>query len=183
MRWLVAVVGTLCAMSPLARGQIGLPSAIRCYATTKRKQQSCRKIPSTNESTAAEKIHRYEVWPGLRYSPLFIQLAAEKPDDEVAYRCCQWVIRGGATRTGGSSRPSKRLGNPRGLSHAPAGASLDVPRGGRSSRTGTGTVSARFAKTRRLTRASNGAMPIAALAELLAQNYEWIELAQPYATR
>jgi peroxiredoxin len=51
-----------------------------------------RKIPSTNDSTSAEKIHRYEVWPGLRYLPRFLELAEAKPDDEAAYRCCQWLI-------------------------------------------------------------------------------------------
>src|ERR1700733_10971664 len=92
MRWLVAVVGTLCAMSPLA---LGADRAAQCDTLVRdyeAEAKEFRKIPSTNESTAAEKIHRYEVWPGLRYIPRFIALAEEKPDDEAAYRSCQWII-------------------------------------------------------------------------------------------
>ncbi|HEV3299644.1 MAG TPA: hypothetical protein VG055_08375, partial [Planctomycetaceae bacterium] len=92
MRWLVAVLGAIWAVSPLALGADRAAQFEKLLREYEAEAKEFRKIPSTSESTAAEKIHRYEVWPGLRYIPRFIELAEEKPDDEVAYRCCQWVI-------------------------------------------------------------------------------------------
>jgi hypothetical protein len=92
MRWLVFVLGAIWAASPLVMAgnrAVQFDQLVRDYEA---EAKEFRKIRSTNESTAAEKIHRYEVWPGLRYIPRFIALAEEKPDDEVAYRSCQWII-------------------------------------------------------------------------------------------
>jgi peroxiredoxin len=183
MRWLVAVGGTLCATSPMA---LGADRAAQCDTLLRdyeAEAKEFRKIPSTNESTAAEKIHRYEVWPGLRYIPLFIQLAAEKPDDEVAYRCCQWVI---ARRSNEDRRifaAEQKAWEILGAFHTHR---PELPLMCLEAVDRRGPAQERFLrgllKRADLPRQQRG-YAIAALAELLAQNYEWIELAQPYATR
>ena len=64
-----------------------------------------RKIPSTNNSTTAEKIHRHEVWPGLQYIPRFVALAEARPDDEVAFRACLWCV----ARLRGTANQDRRI--------------------------------------------------------------------------
>jgi hypothetical protein len=48
--------------------------------------------PLPKTPTTAELIRRNEAWPGWRYIPRFVELAEDKPDDEAAFRCCQWII-------------------------------------------------------------------------------------------
>ncbi|WP_425398792.1 redoxin domain-containing protein [Aeoliella sp.] len=37
-------------------------------------------------------IEAYEQWPAWSFLPRFLRLASEKPDDDAAYECCQWVL-------------------------------------------------------------------------------------------
>ena len=55
--------------------------------------------------TTADKIRAYETWAGWRYIPRFVELAEAKPDDEAAFRCCQWII----DRTGNAGNLDKRI--------------------------------------------------------------------------
>jgi thiol-disulfide isomerase/thioredoxin len=48
--------------------------------------------PFPSEMTTEEKVRRYEAWPGWEYLPRFLKLIEEKPDDEVAYLGCRWVL-------------------------------------------------------------------------------------------
>jgi peroxiredoxin len=48
-----------------------------------------RKLRST---TSAEAIKRYDAWPAWQFIPRFLALAEAKPDDETAFRCCQWIL-------------------------------------------------------------------------------------------
>jgi peroxiredoxin len=182
MRWLVVVLGTTCAISGLALGADREVHLDNLLAEYEGEAKDFRKIPSTNESTAAEKIHRYEVWPGLRYIPRFIKLAEEKPDDEVACFCCRWVI---ARRSNEDRRlfaAEQRAWDILGAFHA-HGRELPwmcleavIRRGPAQERFLRGVL-----KRTDLSRAERG-FATAALAELLAQNYEWIELAKTYPT-
>jgi hypothetical protein len=49
-------------------------------------------VPVPGETTAAHKIERYESWPGWKYIPKFLALAEAQPDDEAAFRSCQWIF-------------------------------------------------------------------------------------------
>jgi len=48
--------------------------------------------PSPTEPTPADNIRRYEEWPGWKYILRFQALAEARPDDETAFRCCEWII-------------------------------------------------------------------------------------------
>jgi thiol-disulfide isomerase/thioredoxin len=54
------------------------------------KQFFSAKLPEN--PTNAETIRRYEDWPGWSYIPRFVELAKANSDDEAAFRCCQWLI-------------------------------------------------------------------------------------------
>jgi thiol-disulfide isomerase/thioredoxin len=56
------------------------------------KSQEFFKASLPAEMTTAEKIRRYEAWPGWDYLPRFVKLAEETPDDEAAYRSCRWIL-------------------------------------------------------------------------------------------
>jgi thiol-disulfide isomerase/thioredoxin len=48
--------------------------------------------PWPKEMNVAEQISAYEAWPGWEFIPRFLKLAEAQPDDEAAYRSCQWII-------------------------------------------------------------------------------------------
>jgi peroxiredoxin len=60
-------------------------------------------LPS--EMTTAEKIRRYEAWPGWAYLPRFLKMIEEKPDDEAAYSGCRWIL----DRTSNVGNEDKRI--------------------------------------------------------------------------
>lgn len=45
-----------------------------------------------DKPTAEETIRRYNEFPGWDYLPRFLKLAEAQPDDEAAYRCCEWIF-------------------------------------------------------------------------------------------
>lgn len=49
-------------------------------------------VPVPDQMTDAEQIRRYEAFPAWHYLPRFLELAEAQPDDEAAFRCCQWII-------------------------------------------------------------------------------------------
>jgi peroxiredoxin len=183
MPWLLAVLATFWAASHVALGadrSAQFDQLVREYEV---EAKEFRKIPSTNESTTAEKIHRYEVWPGLRYIPRFIALAEEQPDGEVAYRSCQWII---ARRSNEDRRifaAEQKAWDMLGAYHTqraelPAMCLQAVER--------RGPAQERFLrgvlKRTNLSREERG-YATAAFAELLAQNYEWIVLGHTFPAR
>jgi peroxiredoxin len=48
--------------------------------------------PIPEESAIAERITRFEAWPAWKYIPKFLAIAEAKPDDEAAFRSCQWIF-------------------------------------------------------------------------------------------
>jgi peroxiredoxin len=143
-----------------------------------------RKIPSTNSSTTAEKIHRYEVWPGLQYIPRFVALAEARPDDEVAFRACLWcvaLIRGTANQDRRIFPDDQRVWEILAAHHArrPELASLCLSVVDRW----WGPAQERFLRgvlgRQDLSREQRG-IATAALGEFLAHEYELIETFKPF---
>ena len=42
--------------------------------------------------TAEETIRRYDEFPAWEYLPRFLKLAEAQPEDDAAYRCCEWIL-------------------------------------------------------------------------------------------
>jgi peroxiredoxin len=107
MRVVLSALGLFLAAVPAALGagaqrEAEFERLSRDYAAV---AKEFLKIPSTNSSTTEEKVHRYEVWPGLEYIPRFVALAEARPDDDVAFRACLWCL----PRLRGSGNQDRRL--------------------------------------------------------------------------
>ena len=92
MKVVISALGLFLAAVPVALGGEREAEFERLAREYDAAAKEFRKIPSTNSSTTEEKIHRYEVWPGLQYIPRFVALAEARPDDDVAFRACLWCL-------------------------------------------------------------------------------------------
>jgi hypothetical protein len=92
MKVVISALGLFLAAVPVALGGEREAEFERLAREYDAAAKEFRKIPSTNSSTTEEKIHRYEVWPGLQYIPRFVALADARPDDDVAFRACVWCL-------------------------------------------------------------------------------------------
>lgn len=92
MRIVLAVVG-LMAVSPYAAAT---EDRVEQFETLVREYEIAAnaffEAAVPDEMTTAEQIRRYESFSGWRYLPRFVELAESEPSDEVAFRCCQWII-------------------------------------------------------------------------------------------
>lgn len=92
MRRVLAVVGCLWAMVQVASAADRLAEFETLAAEYDTAVKAFHEAPFPTEPTTADKIRRYEAWPGWRYIPRFVALAEAQPDDEAALRSCQWII-------------------------------------------------------------------------------------------
>jgi thiol-disulfide isomerase/thioredoxin len=88
----LTLIGFLAALPPNVRdaGRMEeFEKLIREYQPLEKKHFEA---PYPDKPTTAQLIQRYEDWPGWRFLPRFVRLAETQPDDEAAFRCCQWII-------------------------------------------------------------------------------------------
>jgi peroxiredoxin len=89
--WTISTVAAWTFVS-FAAAADRLAEVERLIAEYAAKEESYFSIPIPDEPTPAQQIRRYEAWPGWTYLPKFLALAEAKPDDEAAFRSCQWIF-------------------------------------------------------------------------------------------
>jgi thiol-disulfide isomerase/thioredoxin len=86
---MLAFLGTLPQIGMSDDRQEAVQKLIAEYETVEKEyfERAWPKAP-----TEAEKIHRYEQFPGWRYLPRFLELAESQPGDQASFRCCLWIL-------------------------------------------------------------------------------------------
>ncbi len=92
MRVSLAVAGLLWASIHVALGDDRIASLDKLTAEYEAAEKEFYEAPSAEKPTTADNIRSYEAWPGWKYIPRFVALVDTKPDDEAAFRSCQWII-------------------------------------------------------------------------------------------
>lgn len=79
----------------LAQPVLGEDRLARVEALSSQYDQEMQAFYDTDwpeDPTPAEKIERYRAIPIWKYVPQFVALIDAQPDDEAAFRACQWII-------------------------------------------------------------------------------------------
>jgi len=92
MRTSLAIAGLLWASIQVAFGDDRIAALDKLTAEYAAAEKEFFEAPRKEELTAADNIRSYETWPGWAYIPRFVALAEARPDDEAAFRACQWII-------------------------------------------------------------------------------------------
>ncbi len=101
MSRVLIIVGLTWGIAQTALGADRLGEFEKLVGEYKAAEKQFFDAPMPETPTTAESIRTYEAWPGWRYTPRFVALAEANPDDEAAFRCCQWIIE--RTRNMGNS--------------------------------------------------------------------------------
>jgi thiol-disulfide isomerase/thioredoxin len=99
------VLGLICGTHQIALCADRLADVEKLVGEYKSAERAFFEAPWPDKPTTAESIRAYEAWPGWRHIPRFVELAEAKPDDEAAFRCCQWII----DRTRNVANEDKRI--------------------------------------------------------------------------
>jgi peroxiredoxin len=91
MRRLAAAVMSILAFNLIAAGADRLAEVDRLSAAYDVELEKYQKL-LPEKPTNADLIRNYETWPAWKYMPLFVALADAQPDDEAAFRACQWIL-------------------------------------------------------------------------------------------
>lgn len=92
MNHVLMLIGLLCVLPQVALGADRLAELDLLVAEYEAAKKKFYEAPLPKKPTTAEKIRRHEAWPLWQYIPRVVELAEDKPDDEAAFRCCQWII-------------------------------------------------------------------------------------------
>lgn len=88
----LTIFGFLCGLPHLAAGADRIAEVEKLVAEYAAVEKEYFEAPGPEEPTDAESIRRYEKFPAWKYIPRFVELAEVQPDDEAAFRSCQWII-------------------------------------------------------------------------------------------
>ncbi|HEY2253414.1 MAG TPA: TlpA disulfide reductase family protein [Planctomycetaceae bacterium] len=88
----LAVIGMLSLLTHPATAADRDSAVDRLESEYQKVEKEFFETPEQKEPTNADSIRRYEAWPGWKYIPRFLELAEAMPDDEAAFRCCQWIF-------------------------------------------------------------------------------------------
>src|SRR5262245_56218359 len=86
------IVGLTLALPYAAMGADRLNELERLVGEYKAEETKYFNVSLPEDATAADSIRRYEEFPAWRFIPRFLELAESQPDDETAFRCCQWIV-------------------------------------------------------------------------------------------
>ena len=92
MNRVLTVVGLLWALPHAAVGADRVAQVEMLVGEYEAVEKEYFEAPVPEEMTPADSIRRYEAFPAWQYLPRFLELAESRPDDEAAFRCCQWII-------------------------------------------------------------------------------------------
>jgi thiol-disulfide isomerase/thioredoxin len=92
MARVLTIFGFLWVLPHLAAGADRVPEVEKLVAEYTAVEKEYFETPAPEPATDADWIRRYDRFPAWNYLPRFVELAEAQPDDEAAFRCCQWII-------------------------------------------------------------------------------------------
>jgi thiol-disulfide isomerase/thioredoxin len=92
VKGVLIITGLLLALSRPALAADRVAELERLTTEYAAAEQKFFDLPTEPELTDAESIQRYEAFPAWEFLPRFLALAEARPDDETAFRACQWII-------------------------------------------------------------------------------------------